>query len=103
MGMKTGNTTALPLIEISSDFQRVAVLSNPESTSAIEEIIELEESPSILVSEQQFDIVTDKESLIFLTLTDIQEIGRGKFTNWKEDEHRGEKSLFEMRKRKPRV
>ena len=50
----TGNTTDLPLIEMSWALQRYAVLPNPESTSAIEEETLTQETPSALFGEQEY-------------------------------------------------
>lgn len=89
--------------EVSDYDLRRAVISRGETTSIIEESSDLTEIPSMLVLEQQFDVVTDQESLVFLALKDIQEVVEGRFTEWKEDEHLGEKFLFETRKRNRRV
>lgn len=80
-----------------------AVINIGNTTSAIEESFELQESPSTLIFEQQFDVITEMESLAFQALTAIHEVARGRLTDWKEEEHLEEKFLFEMGKRKSRV
>jgi len=50
-----GSTTDLPLIEISQSLQRYAVLPNPESTSAIEEEVSIQETPLAVFREQEFE------------------------------------------------
>ena len=82
-------------------YQSVVTLG--DTTSATDEKFELRKFPSVLILEQQFDIITDKETLAFEALTDIQKIAKGKLSNWKEEEHLGEKFLFEMLKGKSRV
>jgi hypothetical protein len=77
---------------------RQAVVPRRDTTPVIEESFELREIPSMLITEQEFDIVVDKESMIFRALDDIQEVAKGRFSDWKEEEHLGEKFLFDMRK-----
>jgi len=83
--------------------ERRAVRPHVETTSAIDEIYNLRETPAAVVLEPQVAIVNDWESLTFLALKDIQEVASGKLTDWREEDHLGEKFLFEIVKRKPRA
>jgi len=100
---KSGESTYISPNDLLSYDLRRAVVPKLDTTSAFEESFELREIPSIWVLEQQFDIVTDKESLVFLALKDIHDVARGRLTDWKEEEHLGEKFLFEIRKGKRRA
>jgi hypothetical protein len=103
LASKLVGSTYLPPDEVLFYDLRRAVVPKGDTTSAFKESFELREVPSMLVQEQQFDIVTDKESLALVALKDIQEVAGGRLTDWKEEEHLGEKFLFEITKRKRRA
>jgi len=68
-----------------------------DTTSAIEEISIIREIPAVLFVEPQVDFITHKRSLRFIALRDIHSIAEGRLAEWKEEEHLGEKLLFQER------
>jgi len=79
--------------------ERRAIAYPAEITFAMNESYVLKEIPLAVVLEYEFDIVNDWQALAFLALKDIQEVASGKLTDWREENHLGEKSLLETFKR----
>jgi hypothetical protein len=88
------STYACPEDVLFQQEERLDVPRRPEITALTDESFNLIVIPSFKILEPEMEIA-EWQTMKFVALKEIQDVAGGRLTHWREENHLGEKSLFE--------